>query len=295
METRERSTAPVLAALEEARERTLTLVASVSDEDLERVHSTLMSPLVWDLGHIAAFEDLWIVHRYGERPLLHEELADVYDAFETPRAGRGDLPFLAPDEAREYLAEVHERAIDVIDDRGVGDGIVAELTLRHEHQHNETMLQTLQLAQLDGLRPASPRHGDRDQPIRRSPGSSWWRSRVGRARSARRAAGFAYDNERLRHRTDVRDYLIGRTPITNATYLTFVEGGGYERREWWSDEGWSWKEDYDITRPQSWTADLRSEWRLLRARATAPEPTGGPRLLVRGRRLRPCARCSPPH
>jgi len=29
-------------------------------------------------------------------------------------------------------------------------------------------------------------------------------------------------------------YLIGRTPITNATYPTFVAGGGYERREWWS-------------------------------------------------------------
>ena len=61
--------------------------------------------------------------------------------------------------------------------------------------------------------------------------------------------GFAYDNERPRHRTDVRGYLIGRTPITNATYLTFVEGGGYERRDWWSDEGWAWKEEYDISRP----------------------------------------------
>ena len=50
----------------------------------------LMSPLVWDLGHIAAFEDLWIVHRYGGRPLLREGLAEVYDAFETPRAERGD-------------------------------------------------------------------------------------------------------------------------------------------------------------------------------------------------------------
>ena len=55
-----------------------------------------MSPLVWDLGHIAAFEDLWLVHRYGGRPLLREDLADVYDAFETPRAERGDLPFLRP-------------------------------------------------------------------------------------------------------------------------------------------------------------------------------------------------------
>jgi gamma-glutamyl hercynylcysteine S-oxide synthase len=41
-----------------------------------------------------------------------------------------------------------------------------------------------------------------------------------------------------------------------------VEGGGYERREWWSDEGWAWKEDYDITRPGNWTADRLSEWRV---------------------------------
>jgi iron(II)-dependent oxidoreductase len=73
---------------------------------------------------------------------------------------------------------------------------------------------------------------------------------------------FSYDNERPRHRTDVRGYLIGKTPITNASYLTFVEGGGYRRREWWSDEGWAWKEQYDITRPEGWTADHAAEWRL---------------------------------
>jgi iron(II)-dependent oxidoreductase len=85
------------------------------------------------------------------------------------------------------------------------------------------------------------------------------------------AEGFAYDNERPRHRTDVRGYLIGQSPITNATYLTFVEGGGYERREWWSDEGWAWKEQYDITRPASWTADLRAEWRLGSRDPLAPD------------------------
>jgi iron(II)-dependent oxidoreductase len=258
--------ARVLAALEQARERTLALVSPLCDEDLERVHSPLMSPLVWDLGHIAAFEDLWIVHRYGGRPLLREELADVYDAFETPRAGRGDLPFLRCREAREYLAEVRERTRDVITRQGTGDGIIAELVLRHEHQHNETMLQTIQLAQLDGLATADPAAGrsvNGSRPIHTGlemievPGGP---CTIGAGAWAE--SGFAYDNERPRHRTDVRGYLIGRTPITNATYLTFVEGGGYERREWWSDEGWSWKEDYDITRPQSWTPDLRAEWRL---------------------------------
>src|SRR6201996_8833096 len=107
-----------LIALTEARERTMALVAELSDDELERVHSTLMSPLVWDLGHIAAFEDLWIVHRFGGRPLLRDELMDVYDAFETPRAERGTLPYLRPADARDYLDEVHERSLDVLAERG---------------------------------------------------------------------------------------------------------------------------------------------------------------------------------
>ena len=83
-------------ALEEARERTLDLVAPLSDADVETAHSALMSPLVWDLAHIAAYEDLWLVHRHGGEPLLHPELAAMYDAFETPRAVRGDLAAARP-------------------------------------------------------------------------------------------------------------------------------------------------------------------------------------------------------
>jgi gamma-glutamyl hercynylcysteine S-oxide synthase len=253
------------AALEEARVRTLALVSSISDEDLERVHSPLMSPLAWDLGHIAAFEDLWIAHRHGGLPLLREGLAEIYDAFETPRSVRGEIPLLRPAEAREYLAEVRERALDVLAERGPGDGTIAEMIVRHEHQHNETMLQTIGLGQLPGIeiedleRPADDHSGDLGS---RYTGLELVEIQAGDFTLGASSDGFAYDNERPRHRTDVRGYLIGCTPVTNATYLTFVEGGGYERREWWSDEGWSWKEDYDITRPQNWTADHRSEWRL---------------------------------
>ena len=150
--------ADAIDAFAEARERTLALVSSVSDGDLERVHSTLMSPLVWDLGHIAAFEDLWLVHRYGDQPMLRDDLADVYDAFETPRAGRGELPFLGPDAARDYLDQVRLRMLEVIDERGVGNGRIHEMVLRHEHQHNETMLQTLELACLRDYEPAADQH-----------------------------------------------------------------------------------------------------------------------------------------
>jgi iron(II)-dependent oxidoreductase len=252
--------AEAVDALQEARERTLALVASLSSYDLERVQSALMSPLVWDLGHIAAFEDLWLVHRYGDRPLLREDLADVYDAFETPRGRRGAVPYLGSDDAREYLSDVRARTLEVIDERGV-DEILHELVLRHEQQHNETMLQTLQLARLTEYEPA----GREPLPAAPQPASSGLEMLEvpgGECTIGAPANGFAYDNERPSHRTDVRGYRIARTPITNATYLHFVEGGGYERREWWSDEGWSWKEEYDITRPGCWTTDLGAEWRL---------------------------------
>src|SRR3954469_5875015 len=121
----------VLDALGLARERTLSLVAHLDDAELERVVDPIMSPLAWDLGHIAAYEDLWINHRLGGHPLRHPGLAELYDAFETPRAVRGNIEFLRGDELRTYLAEVRERALRVPE----GDGTLHELVLRHELQH----------------------------------------------------------------------------------------------------------------------------------------------------------------
>ena len=258
----------LLEALQEARERTLALVASLSDEDLVRVHSTLMSPLVWDLGHIAAFEDLWLVHRHGDRPMLREDLVEVYDAMETPRAHRGDLPFLGPAEARAYMDEVRYCALELAERRGVDDTL-HELVLRHEQQHNETMLQTMELARLpaDSLPSPTSLAG---RPASHDGGLETVEIPEGACTIGAPAEGFAYDNERPRHRTDVRRYRIGLTPITNATYLRFAEGGGYQRREWWSDEGWAWKEQYDITRPGGWTADHSAEWLLGRLEPLDP-------------------------
>src|SRR6187455_1604920 len=111
------SVAEDLAAV---RARTLDLVEPLSTEDLERQIDPLMSPLVWDLAHIAAYEDLWLVHRHGGGDLLQPELAAMYDAFETPRAVRGDLPLLDRAEAMDYLDDVRERA-------PAGDDFIHEL------------------------------------------------------------------------------------------------------------------------------------------------------------------------
>ncbi len=234
-------------ALRDVRARTLALVSPFCAAEMERVQHPLMSPLDWDLGHIAAYEDLWLVHRHGGEPLLRGDLADLYDAFETPRAVRGEIPFLRGDDVFAYLAAVRERVLEVLDRVGPGDGTLFEMVIRHEAQHNETMRQTLFLGGLPGGRPDSNAAvGGRD---------GWIAIPAGPATIGAHAEGFAFDNERPRHVADVPAFAVARRPVTNATWMHFVEGGGYERREWWSDEGWSWKEEYDITHPEGWTAD----------------------------------------
>jgi iron(II)-dependent oxidoreductase len=246
--------AEMLASLDDARRETLALIAHLGDATLERVLSPIMSPLVWDLAHIAAYEDLWLAHRHAGLELLRPDLAELYDAFETPRTVRGEVELLGAPAARAYLEAVRERVIAATTDQrsaseGIGDGVLHELVLRHELQHTETMRQTLALAGL-----LSP--GDRATRARRmSPlgeeegeegGEQWLEFPAGAFAMGAAEEGFAYDNERPRHPEQTAAFRIARRPVTNASWLRFSEGGGYERREWWSDEGWAWKEEYDI-------------------------------------------------
>ena len=116
------SKAAVAAALSEARERTLALVAPLDDAQLNRVWSPILSPLAWDLGHIANFEELWLVQTIGGREPLHGQLGRFYDAIENPRKARGELPILRDAELRAYLADVRERTLEVLTEVDIGPG-----------------------------------------------------------------------------------------------------------------------------------------------------------------------------
>jgi iron(II)-dependent oxidoreductase len=238
-----------------ARDRTL-LLTDHDEPELVRQHDALMSPLVWDLAHIGQQEDLWLLrrgdaHRAG---LLPAPVEALYDAFTHPRAVRDRLPLLPPVEARAFCRDVRGRVLDRLDRLGdADDPFDFAMVVSHEQQHDETMLQTLQLR----LGPPLLGTGTPLPPGR--PGVSGTSVLVpgGHFLLGVDAADepFSLDNERPAHRVDVPAFAIGRVPVTNAEYAAFIADAGYRTRRWWSGLGWRHRLDAGLERPRFWGPD----------------------------------------
>jgi iron(II)-dependent oxidoreductase len=251
--------------LSNARDRTLRLV-DFDDAELGRQYDPLMSPLVWDLAHIGQQEELWLLRDGNvDRPgMLPPDVERLYDAFVNSRASRVSLPLLPPQDARAYCATVRNKVLDSLDSLTDDPNVEADfnfgLVISHENQHDETMLQALNL-----------RSG---QPLLDT-GSPLPHGRSGVAgTSVQVPAGefvlgvdaisepHSLDNERPAHIVDVPAFRIGRVPVTNSEWQQFIDDGGYHQQRWWSDPGWTHRHEAALTAPQFWNAIGRSRTRF---------------------------------
>jgi iron(II)-dependent oxidoreductase len=238
--------------LAEARERTHELLAPLDQERLTTQYDQLMSPPVWDYTHIGVFEELWLVQTLSGAAPLDADLQHIYNAIETPRVVRGRLKLLDPARSSAYLREVRERTLSLLeevnldeDDPLLREGFVYDLIIQHEHQHNETILQTIQLTPgryRDGL-PSLPEGRGAAEAMVQVPAGRYW---IGSDRHE------PYDNEHPRHQVELAAFEIDRFPVSNGNYLEFMADGGYRREDLWSKPGWEWCFTFGVEAPEYW-------------------------------------------
>jgi gamma-glutamyl hercynylcysteine S-oxide synthase len=213
------------------------------------------------VGHIAHFEELWLT-RNLDGAIEFVEMPGMYNPFEHPRSTRGALPLPGMREVREILDEIRGRVLARLasaDLQGgnplLRDGYVYRMVLQHEYQHNETILQTLQLKQGHPYVPsaryelpeARPAHPATLHQMARFPGGT-----VEIGTDDRTAA---YDNERPRHRVEVAPFRIDVNPVTNGDFLVFIAAGGYDTSEFWSEAGWKWLQESGAVAPKYWSLE----------------------------------------
>jgi iron(II)-dependent oxidoreductase len=138
------------------------------------------------------------------------------------------------------MEQVRERTLEVLGeieldpkDPVLADGFVYEMLLAHEHQHNETMLQLLQM--VEAYEPVEVDRAPVTEPVAEGP--EMVRVEGGPHEIGAPDVGYAYDNERPHHRVELEPFWIDRTPVTNRDYLRFMEETGAEPPMYWERDG----------------------------------------------------------
>jgi iron(II)-dependent oxidoreductase len=247
----------------EARAHTLELFNLTPESELHRSPGFGFRPIIWHLAHIGAFEGYWLLQKLmGQKP-LDERYERIFDPIKTPRESSKDLPTRR--EMEGYLERVRENAWLALDSARFEDdapllrnAYIFHMVLQHEYQHQETLAYLFHL--LDPQKKSRPNAsptllqatGSESEEMITVPAGAFQMGAVWNE--------FAYDNELPVREVHVPAFKIAKCPVTNAEYARFVEERGYERRELWSDEGWSHKEREGWIAPLYWTREGKG-WR----------------------------------
>jgi iron(II)-dependent oxidoreductase len=262
--TAQREAHELAQRMSETREETLRIFdLARTPEALRESPGGGFRPILWHLAHIGVFEGYWLLQKLRGAQPLDEHYERIFDPIRTPREESKNLP--TRHEMEDYLTRVRAAALEALEGLGqtsfdssdanslARDGYVFRLVLEHEEQHQETLLYLLHLldpalklkadasASLPETEPPANLVSDRMATVPEGVcqiGSTW--------------NAFAYDNELPAHEVFVPEFKIDRLLVTNEEYARFVEEGGYGRREFWSDEGWTWREREGWESPLYW-------------------------------------------
>lgn len=246
------------AAYRETRARTLALARAWRTSlgaTMRIPYARELNPPLWELGHIAWFQDWWIARnaerRRGvdcgdpDRRRLPSRLAhadDWYNSSLVAHEVRWQLPLPGWQATLDYLDAVLADSLQLLESAGSGaaDLYFWRLALLHENMHNEAATYMAQALDIAVPESASTREdAARDRPAAGAtlalPAVAW---RLGSA-----ATGFAFDNECPAHEVAVDAFDIDATAVSWSRYLEFVREtdrtlpphvreirGGWERR-----------------------------------------------------------------
>ncbi len=236
----------------DSRRRTLELVADLNDVQLLGPHLPTANPLLWEIGHVAWFQERWVLRRADGRPSLLPDADALYDSAAVAHDSRWDLPLPSREETLRYMAGVEGQVLERLAHRPLSDdAYFAQLIIFHEDMHAEAFTYTRQTLgypapRLSGIGDAIPTGADAP-----------WEGDATMAGGAfplgaEPGASFVFDNEKWAHPVALRPFAVARAPVTQAEFAAFVEDGGYRRRELWAAEGWTWRERAAAGCPVYW-------------------------------------------
>ena len=248
--------------LTEARNRTLGLVSDLTDEQLMGPQLDIINPLLWEIGHVAWFHEKWILRQLWNQEPVREDTDHLYDSMAIAHDTRWELLLPSREGTLDYMQEVLDRIIECLDSREPEEGAYFyQLGLFHEDMHAEAFTYTRQtleypapsLFALQEAAPSPPETGGALPGDVEVPGGTF-------LLGATEDIPFVFDNEKWAHPVELKPFQIACTAVTNAEYAAFVDEGGYQRKELWSEEGEKWWQEVQPEHPVYWKRESSNRW-----------------------------------
>jgi ergothioneine biosynthesis protein EgtB len=243
-------------AYDAVRAQTTALAAPLSPEDCALQSMPDASPVKWHLAHTTWFFETFVLGERAAHVPFDPAFRILFNSYYVgvgerhPRPERGLLS--RPDLATVLAYRDHvDAAMRALLAHHVEAGLASriELGLNHEQQHQELILTDLK--HLFSRNPAAPVYRPGWPLARVRPRRAEWIAYDGGLDAFGDAGeGFAFDNERPRHRVYVEPFALASRPVTHGEFAAFVDDGGYRRPELWLSAGW------DVVAARGWTAPL---------------------------------------
>lgn len=249
------------AMLVDARRRSLLLMQDILDVRELGPQLAIVNPPLWELGHVGFFHDYFALRTFYGLPEYRLANAEqLFDSASIAHADRWSLALASRGQILEYLERVQQAMLERLPASGmasVGQSYVYQLSTLHEDMHGEAFIYTRQTladpapilgsALADAAEPGAL---PGDVAI---PGGQ---HRLGSDESV----PFRFDNEKPPMEVQVAPFAIARAPVTNEEFAAFVEDGGYQRAELWSEAGRQWLAARAIDKPIYWRRSGAGGW-----------------------------------
>ena len=259
------------------RRHTETLAAPLSPEDQAAQSMPDASPTKWHRAHTTWFFETFLLTPFLPGYAVYDEsfgylFNSYYEAVgpRQPRPQRGLLTRPSAQVVGAYRAHV-DAAMARLLARPLTPEIRErlELGLNHEEQHQELIL--MDILHLFSQSPLSPAYQAGAAPARQDPGPQrFHRFAGGLVEIGAGEEGFAFDNERPRHKTYVAPFRLSDRLVTNGEWLAFIEAGGYGRADLWLSEGWAKVQQEGWEAPGYWRRDEDGRWTTMTLRGRHP-------------------------
>jgi gamma-glutamyl hercynylcysteine S-oxide synthase len=242
-----RSTNELSSWVRDARRRTIDLVSGLGTPELMGPRLPIVNPLLWEVGHVAWFQERWVLRHAAGRPPLRADADALWDSGAIPHDTRWELPLPPLAETLDYAAAVEEGVLRALAAHSGRDlAYFTEYAVFHEDMHDEAFAYTRQTLGYPAPYPGSGEEGAGPWPGDVEVPAGPFRQ------GAEPDEPFVFDNEKWAHDVSLPAFRIARAPVTAAEFAAFVEDGGYRRAELWSPAGWAWRVGREAAHPMHW-------------------------------------------